>query len=318
MKKEKRSQTSLEKKYSLFDIAEIRERLKGRLFESFPLERITSFGVGGEADILFYPKDITDIVEINRFTHLNGIPITFIGRGTNILVRDGGIRGVVVVLRDGIKDINIGEKHIEVGACVSLTRLLYILMKNGISGLEFAWGIPGTFGGAIAMNAGAFGSEISQFLERVVSIDLSGNKKIYNKGDMKFSYRYSSFQDRKEVIVLGRLSFKKRKDPREIYKKMKEFEDIRGKNQPIGAKTAGSIFKNPKGDFAGRIIEKLGLKGVRIGDAVISMIHANFIENVGNASAKDIENLIEYVETYVEKKTGIVLAREIKILGNEC
>ncbi len=297
------------------EIEKLKKVVKGKVIGEFLLSKVTSFGVGGPADIFVLPEDEEDVLEIIEFSRERKLPLTFIGRGTNLLIRDGGVKGIVVSLKDGLNHIEMTKECVNVGAGVPLPYLAKFLMDRGISGFEFAWGIPGTVGGAVIMNAGAFGGSISDFLQEVVTLTYEGRRKTYKKKDLKFSYRKSAFQKRREIVVSVKFCFERRDDPDKIFNRMKEIEVIRKKTQPIGAKTAGSIFRNPKGDYAGRLIEKVGLKGARIGGAIVSRVHANFIENTGNARARDIEELILYIEKVVKERTGIELSREVEILG---
>ena len=301
----------------MVDIKKLKKNFEGRILSDFPLSKITSFGVGGLAELLVYPNNEKDLLTVLDFARERALPVNIIGRGTNLLVRDNGLRGLVIIIENGFKNIKINRDSIYVEAGISLSFLSKILMEKEISGFEFAWGIPGSVGGAIIMNAGAFGSCISDYLKEVAVVTLDGKKKIYKREDMKFLYRKSNLQEKEEIIVSALFEIKKRDSSGEILRRMKEIERIRRKTQPIGEKTAGSIFKNPKGDYAGRIIEKVGLKGKRIGGAVVSKIHANFIVNRGDAKARDIENLIIYIEERVKEKTGIKLVREVKILGSK-
>ncbi len=305
----------LKKRYLLPEFERIKKRIKGRVEENFPLRSITSFGVGGPADLFVLPQDEEDILNTIEYAKQGGLPLTFIGRGTNLLVRDGGIKGIVVSLKDGLKYIRQEKSCLTVGAGVPLPFLAKVVMDQGLSGFEFAWGIPGTVGGAVVMNAGAFGGCIADFLEEVVTLDFEGNRRVYRRDELVFSYRKSGLQERGEIVLEAKFCFEKKKDPKEIFKKMKEIDTARRKTQPIGAKTAGSVFKNPDGAYAGKIIEDLGLKGARIGDAVVSYVHANFIENIGNATARDIEDLILYIKKTVKEKIGIELSTEVEILG---
>ncbi len=299
----------------MVDIEKIKRSFKGKILKCFPLSKLTSFGVGGPAEVLIYPTDEEDLLTVLDFAKENALPLKVLGKGTNLLIRDKGLEGLVIIIENGFKNIDINENEIKVGAGVSLSFLSKILMEEGIAGFEFAWGIPGSLGGAIFMNAGAFGSCISDYLDKVTTITLNGDKRVYKKKDLKFLYRESELQKKKEIIISASFRIEKRDSSEKIFKKMKEFEKIRKSTQPIGKKSAGSIFKNPKGNYAGKIIEKLGLKGKRIGGAVVSEIHANFIINRGDAKAKDIEELILYIEERVREKTGIKLVREVEILG---
>ncbi len=185
------------------DIGRLKRYFKGNILLDTPLARLTSFGVGGSADILLYPKDIEDIVTIVEFAKDEGIPLTILGRGTNLLIRDGGISGIVVSLRGGLDNYEFADETIITGAGLSLPFFSKLAMENGISGFEFAWGIPGSIGGAVVMNAGAFGSNISDHLEEVLVVDMDKKVKKYLPDQLKFSYRTSIFRKQREKIIVS-------------------------------------------------------------------------------------------------------------------
>ena len=231
------------------------------------------------------------------------------GAGTNLLALDSGFRGLVIKLFGGINDVKIHRPKAQVGAGVALSKLLLILARKGLGGLEFLAGIPGSIGGAVYMNAGAWGKGIGNFVEEVRVVDRSGKEQVLNRSQLGFGYRSSKLQNSPYLITDIVLKLRRKKG-RLITKKMKEYLKLRKDKQPLGTPNCGSVFKNPKGEFAGNLIEKAGCKGMRIGDAQVSSKHANFILNLGEAKAKDVIKLM----TCIRKAVKIELEPEVKIL----
>lgn len=253
-----------------------------------------------------------------EFAGEKGLPARVIGRGSNILIQDQGIRGVVILLAGNYRRktlLKSGEKFngIEAGAGVVLSGLAAFALKHGLTGMECLAGIPGTFGGALLMNAGAGGQEIASLVESVRVMDMEGRTRNLFKEEIKFGYRYSSLRDM--GIILGAKLKLAVGEAGEILKKMKEHLRWRKNAQPLELPSAGSVFKNPPGDYAGRLIESAGLKGARIGGAEISRKHANFIVNAGGARASDILELIDMARNRVMEKFGINLELEIQIMN---
>ena len=279
------------------------------------LKKHTTFGVGGPAEILISPTTNDDIIKLINFSKKENIQIIFIGSGSNILASDNGFKGIIISLKKTFKNFKINdqlEAQIETG--VMLGNIVKVLTQKSVKGIESLMGVPGTLGGAIMMNAGAYGSEISNFLTEINVIDYKGNEKIYKKDDINFSYRFSSIQNT-EIITQAKFKFTKgnldniTNRKRDISKKRKE-------NQPLTFRSAGSIFKNPNKEVAaGYLIDQAKLKGKRIGDAEISTKHANFIINHGNASSNDIIKLIKIIKNKVKEKFNIDLNLEIKLIG---
>ena len=278
------------------------------------LSRHTSFRIGGPADVWIYPKDISDIKNILMFCKGYNIPVTTLGRGTNVLISDKGIRGVVLNLERGLCDINIKGERITCGAGALLSKLLKQAAKEELTGLEFAAGIPGTIGGAVCMNAGTKTKHttIGDFVESVKVIDMKGNVSELGKDDLCFGYRKSNLSE--YIIVEVELKLKRGKE-KEINDSISLFLEHKKSTQVLDIPSAGCIFKNPDGHSAGRLIDEAGLKGLAVGDAQVSMKHANFIVNNGNASAQDILELIKKIKLTVFEKTGVKLEEEIKIIG---
>ncbi|CAM8403757.1 MurB UDP-N-acetylmuramate dehydrogenase [Candidatus Methylopumilus universalis] len=278
------------------------------------LNKYNSWRVGGTADALFSPKNLEDLKYfLKHESYLK--PLTFIGLGSNILVRDGGIRGTVIVMHAALNEIQMTDQGVYSEAGNTCAKIAKILAKEHYVEGEFFAGIPGTVGGALAMNAGCYGSETWNFVTKVNMIDEGGNIVTRLKDEFKISYREVIKPNLKEWFVGAWFNFKKdmAADPES---KIKEYLNHRKNTQPLNWPTAGSTFRNPKDTFAAKLIEDCGLKGFRVGNAEVSDKHANFIINLGDASAKDIENIIDYVESEVFKRKGIKLEREVKILGD--
>ena len=278
------------------------------------LNKYNSWRVGGTADALYTPKDLEDLkMFLKNENYLK--PLTFIGLGSNILVRDGGIRGTVIVMHAALNNIQFTEDGVYAEAGNTCAKLAKNLAKEHYVGEEFFAGIPGTIGGALAMNAGCYGSETWNFVTKVNMIDAQGNIVSRLKEDFKISYREVVKPKNDEWFIGAWFNFEKDMSANPE-NKIKEYLNHRKNTQPLNWPTAGSTFRNPKDTFAAKLIEECGLKGFRVGNAEVSDKHANFIINLGNASAKDIENIIDYVESEVFKQKGIKLEREIKILGD--
>jgi len=281
-----------------------------------PMKLHTSFRIGGPADILILPTEISEIQNIVIFCKKNKIPLYIIGNGSNLLVRDKGIRGVVLKIAQNFNDVKVEDTFIKAKTGILVTLLSKIALENSLKGLEFASGIPGTLGGAIVMNAGAYDGEFSNVIEKVTVMDYEGNIKDLKKDELKFGYRWSIFQEEKYIILEALIKLEKGNYD-EIKSKMEEYSARRKAKQPLNLPSAGSTFKRPEGNFAGTLIEKAGLKGMRIGDAAVSEIHAGFIVNLGNATAGDVEKLIEYIQNRVYEKFQIFLEPEVIILGEK-
>lgn len=287
---------------------------KGRILFDVPMKDWTSFKIGGNADVMAFPGNENELVDVIRFAAIKSFPVFVLGRGTNLLVRDNGIRGVVINLSDGFKEVSwIGDDEALVGAGVGIIELLNLCKGRGLAGLEFAAGIPGTIGGAVFMNAGAYGGEIKDIVERVEAVDLNGQRHSFDKLSLKFSYRKCELSANM-IITKAYLKFKK-DNPEEIKNRIKEFKERRKTTQAIIIPNAGSIFKNPPGVSAGRLIEESGLKGVKSGGAQISEVHGNYIVNLGNATAMDVLTLMAMARDEVFKVKGILLETEIKVVG---
>jgi len=286
--------------------------VRGLLRHDEPLAKYTSWRVGGPADIYFEPADIADLQQF-----LNALPedqaVHWIGLGSNLLIRDGGVRGAVVSTHGVFGELEkIGDKQIRAGAGVACAKLARQAIKWNLDGADFFAGIPGTVGGALAMNAGAFGGETWPHVVRVTSIDRRGRLHDRDRAEYRVGYR-SVEGPNDEWFVSGVFEFSSvnARDRDGIKALLKR----RGETQPIGLPSCGSVFRNPPGDHAARLIESAGLKGHRIGGAEVSTKHANFIINAGKATADEIEGLIVHVQSTVREATGVELIPEVRILG---
>jgi D-alanine-D-alanine ligase len=287
--------------------------MKGRLLKNEKLAKYTSWRVGGPADRLYVPFDRQDLCEFIR-TLPDGEPVFWMGLGSNLLVRDGGIRGTVINTKGRLKDMRLatdGSVYVEAGVpCAHVARFCG---EQGLTGAEFLAGIPGTMGGALKMNAGAFDGETWRIVKQVEMIAVSGKVTVRQPHDFNVSYRsVKGFED--EWFLAANLSLQPG-DVTTSQQKIKNLLEKRAKTQPTNQPSCGSVFKNPEGDFAARLIEQAGLKGYKIGGACVSEKHANFIVNTGKATAADIENLIHFVQNKIKEHQGVELQTEVCMVG---
>lgn len=289
---------------------------RDRLKIDEPMKYHTSFRIGGPADVMVLPQNVDEIKKVVNYCGQNGIPLFVMGNGTNLLVRDKGIRGVVIKIAQNFNGVEVQDNIIRARAGTLLTIVSKVALENGLAGLEFASGIPGTLGGAIIMNAGAYDGEMSHVVRRVEVMDLKGEMISMEKEELDFSYRWCKLQTGDKIVLEAELELKAAK-PEDIKKKMEEFSRRRKLKQPLNMPSAGSTFKRPPGNYAGFLIEKAGLKGYKVGDAMVSELHAGFIVNTGQATAKDVLGLIEIIQDRVKKEFGILLEPEIKVVGEE-
>ncbi len=290
-------------------------QLKEYVFD-LPMSKITSFRVGGPADLVVEAATHEELATVIEYCRREEIPWLLVARGTNLLVRDGGIRGVVVRLGRGFQEIKVWENNLLAGAGVALSRLAEAAAVAGLSGLEFASGIPGSVGGAVFMNAGAYGGEIGQLITGASLYQPGAGFIRRTREELGFAYRRSRLQDEGEILLDAQFLLIPGEEA-EIRAKMAELNRRRKEKQPLEFPSAGSIFKRPPGAFAGRLIEAAGLKGVRIGDAQVAEKHAGFIINRGQATAREILSLINRVKEEVYQKSGILLETEVRVVGEE-
>ncbi|GAA4715584.1 UDP-N-acetylmuramate dehydrogenase [Brevibacillus fulvus] len=286
----------------------------GKVLCHEPLANHTTWRIGGPADLLIQPKDKAALQLAVQIIHRHSIPWSVIGRGSNLLVRDGGIRGAVLKVAEGLSHCEFRGEEVCVGAGYSMIRLAMEAGKKGLTGLEFAGGIPGSVGGAVYMNAGAHGSDLSRILKEAEILFDTGETMVLTKAQMEFSYRTSLLQKRKGVVLEATFQLQSG-DRKEIAAVLAKYKDRRRVTQPLQLPCAGSVFRNPPGDHAGRLIEAAGLKGYRYGGAQVSEVHANFIVNRGGATATDVLTLMEHVQTTVKEKFGFDLHPEVLVVG---
>lgn len=286
---------------------------RGELLIDEPMSKHTSWRVGGPADQFFVPADRDDLIQF--LIHLEpNVEVTWIGLGSNLLVRDGGIRGVVIATHGCFNQIErVNQNRIYIESGVPGAKIARFSVRHDLTGAEFFAGIPGTFGGALAMNAGAFGSETWDVVTKVETIDTSG--KTVTRSPMEFEIGYRAVSLPKGEWFLSGEILLKPGDSETGRKKIKQLLLQRSDTQPIQIPNAGSVYRNPEGDHAARLIESCGLKGARKGCASVSTLHANFIVNEGGATAADIEHLIEHVRSTVQEVQGIELECEVRIIG---
>ena len=283
-----------------------------------PMKNYTTLRIGGNADVIVFPESVNDIKNVLNFAKTNNTHVTIIGNGSKLLVLDGGIRGIVIKLGNKFSKYKIEGEYLTVQAGASLPYMAVVAKNEALSGLEFAAGIPGNIGGAIYMNAGAYGSDISNIIEEVTYLDENLDIKTLTNNECKFGYRKSIFKEELTNAVILSAKFKLVKsDKNEIEEVMKQNNASRKEKQPLEYPNAGSTFKRPEGYFVGKLIDDLGLKGMRIGGAQISNKHSGFIVNVGDAKAKDVLELIKYIKKQVLEKNNVKLEEEIIILGEE-
>lgn len=287
--------------------------IAGRVLFDAPMRQFTSIKVGGPADSLFFPKDVDELRKLVRYARRKSIPFFILGKGTNLVVRDKGVRGWVISLTQGMKKIQLNGEVVEAEGGLPLQRLVQFTIQKGLTGFEPFFGIPGTVGGGLAMNAGAWGAELKDVLRSITLMKDDGEVVERSRPRLKFSYRRLDLPS-SWIILKGRFQLKKGKKE-EILERVKSYSEMRKRTQPLDSPSAGSIFKNPKEGPAGKWIEEAGLKGFRMGQAMISDRHANFIINLGKATAGEVIDLMELVERKIYEKKGISLEREVKVVG---
>ncbi len=278
-----------------------------------PLSGYTYTKTGGPADILAFPKSKEETQRIIYYCNEQNIPWLVLGNASNLIVKDGGIRGFVIML-DELSAIHLSGTTIEAEAGAKLIDLAKRALEFGLSGLEFACGIPGSVGGAIFMNAGAYDGEIQEVFESAEFLTPSGEFKTISKEEMHFSYRHSIFQEEKNIILSGRFACKEA-ETKKIAERMAELTRLRQNKQPLEYPSCGSVFKRPAGHFTGQLIQKAGLQGLILGGAQVSKKHAGFIVNLGNATATDYIELIEHIQKTVFEKFDVHLETEVRIIG---
>lgn len=292
-------------------ITELLPQIELNLEES--LAKHTSFRIGGPAEVMAFPKTGAELSEILKTSALLDCKPVILGAGTNILAPDAGVRGLVICLRNLQETLErLDDSHIRVSAGVSMARCATFAANLGLSGLEFAHGIPGSVGGGVYMNAGAYGGEICQVCTEVEVMDLSGNRRVLTGEEMDFSYRHSRLEGTGDIVLSVTFALTK-KPAEEIRNVMQELMTRRRNSQPLDLPSAGSAFKRPVGGYAAALIDQTGLKGYRVGGAAVSQKHAGFVVNLGGATSEDVKQLLRDVSQKVFDATGISLEPEIRI-----
>ncbi|SFE24955.1 UDP-N-acetylmuramate dehydrogenase [Peptostreptococcus sp. D1] len=286
------------------------------IFIDESMKKHISFKVGGTADILVRPKTEDEIKNIFRFLNDNTIPFLVKGNGSNILIKDGGFRGVVIEIADNFSSFEIVGDNMIIQTGALLSSIGRAAMENNLTGFEFASGIPGTLGGALAMNAGAYGGEMKNIVKSVRLMDEKGKIIEFTNEEMEFGYRHSILSDRKMIAISAVISLKNGNFD-EIKETMEDLAYQRRTKQPLEYPSAGSTFKRPEGYFAGKLIQDSNLKGASVGGAMVSEKHSGFVINYNNATATDIINLIEHIKSIVYEQQGVRLEEEVKILGED-
>ncbi len=288
----------------------------GKILFNEPMKEHTSFKIGGPADVMIIPDSEGRIVEAVKFCRENNIKYFIMGNGTNLLVKDGGIRGVVIKIANGFNRIDIDGIRVVCQSGALLSTVAKRLLKESLTGFEFASGIPGTIGGAITMNAGAYGGEMKDIVLKVRALDQNNKIVELTKDDMDFRYRGSRVVDEGLVVLAAEFQLEKGEYSK-IEERMKDLTHQRTSKQPLEFPSGGSTFKRPEGYYAGKLIDDAGLRGIRYGDAQVSEKHCGFIVNTGKATFHDVYMLIQTVQKIVHDKFGVLLEPEIKIIGDD-
>lgn len=279
------------------------------------LKTYTTFGIGGPADVLAKPRSIDELEKLLKFNHENNIETFVMGKGSNLLVSDKGIRGCVIVLADNFDDVKIDGDYLTALAGTSLNKASLAAIDASLAGMEEISGIPGSVGGAVAMNAGAYGGEIKDVAVEIKAFDFEGNLHTFENNEMNFSYRHSRIFDDNLIVVSAKFKLEKG-DKDSIREKYLDYTNRRQTKQPLDKKSAGSTFKRPEGSYASKLIDECGLRGFREGDCQVSEKHCGFIINRDKSTCKDMLSFINHVSSIVKEKTGFVLEREVKLVGD--
>ncbi len=281
--------------------------------ENEPLANYTYTETGGPADLLFFPETVEEVTAVIDWTTANDYPLTILGNASNLIVQDGGIRGVTVILTQ-LNDLRVDKNKIIVQAGMPIIELSEVAYEAGLTGLEFACGIPGSVGGAVYMNAGAYGGEVKDVIKTVTVLTAAGEIKTLKNKEMNFSYRNSILQETKDIVL--EITFKLKSGNKEkIKEQMEELTCLRIDKQPLEYPSCGSVFKRPEGHFTGKLIQDAGLQGLIWGGAQVSTKHAGFIVNIGEATATDYIELIKHIQDVIYKRYEVKLEREVHIIG---
>jgi UDP-N-acetylmuramate dehydrogenase len=285
------------------------------ILKNEPLANHTTWRIGGPADYLATPTSMEELTSAVRTAHHLELPMVVIGRGSNLLVQDGGVRGLVIKLHDSFADCQIEETYLTALAGRSFVSAASIAVKGGLAGLEFATGIPGTVGGAVMMNAGAYGGQVADVLEWAEVMDAEGFVERLSREQLQFAYRFSVLKEAPRIVVRARFGLTKG-DAVALTEKVKAWSKRRVASQPLSLPNCGSVFRNPEGTHAGQLVESAGLKGFQMGGAQISEKHANFIVNRGSATAQDVLRLIRHAQNIIREQYGVDLETEVRVIGD--
>ena len=291
----------------------LRAQFGAALQRDRPLADLTSFKIGGPADLFVSVNDEEQLAAAIAAAYRHSVPVFCLGSGSNLLVSDRGIRGLVLRLGAGLASISIDGRAVSAGAAVQFRALVETVVECGLAGLEFGEGIPGTLGGGLVMNAGAFGGEIARVVTLVHGVTERGERRSLTNEEIGFAYRRSALP---RGFVITRIEFALEPGDREaLWTRVLTLRERRAARQPSDYPNAGSVFKNPSGDFAGGLLERVGLKGMQVGGAAFSCHHANFIVNLGTARADHVRRLVELARSKVKEATGVLLELEVKLVG---
>lgn len=293
----------------------LRKEIRGVVALDVPMAPHTSFNIGGPADLWIEPEELRALTAAIRVVYRHEMPLTVIGLGSNSLVSDRGIRGAVICLKRSFRDVSVTGERVTAGAGVTMPLLSQQVSRLGLTGYEWACGIPGSVGGGLVMNAGAHGGDMARSLLAVQVVDSDGSEGWLEAKELHFSYRSSALRNGNQIVTAGRFEFETG-DLAEIRERLRDYRERRRAAQPETSQCAGSIFKNPEGGSAGRLLQSLGAKGMRVGGAEVSMKHANFIVNTGTARATDVRALIVRLQEMAHDRAGIDLETEVLMAGD--
>ncbi len=290
---------------------------KNKIRYNESMKKHTTIRIGGNVKCMVLPTKISDIIDTIKFAKENNIKYYIIGNGSDLVVCDEDLDAIIIKIANGYDKIEVKSNVIEAYAGAMMPKVSQIAKKNNLEGFEFACGIPGTIGGGIRMNAGAYGSEISNIVSEITYLDKNCNICTISKDDAKFSYRHSIFMEQKDNVVLSAKFVLKEGNIAEIEARMNEYTEARKKKQPIEYPNAGSTFKRPTGYFVGKLVQDAGLRGYTVGNMQVSEKHTGFIINKGNATCKEVKQIIKDIQERVYEKFGVLLETEIEFIGGE-
>lgn len=293
------------------------DTLKGNITYDEQTGKYSTWKIGGKADVMYEPSDVEDVMNLLAYLRAEGIPYFILGKGSNLMFPDEGIRGVVIKMADALTNLKVEGNTVTVGAGFSLVKLAAKMSRSGLSGLEFAAGIPATVGGAVFMNAGAHGGEMADVISRVHVLRPDGTDTWLERESLAFSYRHSFLQDEALICLEAELTLQ-RGNSGEISGVLEKNKQYRKDTQPYGEPSCGSVFKNPRPLFAAKLIEDAGLKGMRFGGVKVSEKHANFIVNDCRGTAADVLNLMVHIQKKVEQTARVTLEPEVQVVRPDC